>query len=214
MQEALYTLSNGLYVLTAEDKERHNFAGSLVDAVSQVAVLPNLIMVSCMNTSRTKECIDETGSFGLSVLPQNIDPFVVANFGFQSSREVDKWAKVPYEIKEEIPFIPESLAKISAKVVDKLIYPNNTVYIAEVIKAFDVRAGEPLTYKHYRDVMKEACLKSFNGSKTAKEEKTSLKQWTCTLCGYVYDGDIPFEELPEDWRCPLCGVGKDLFELR
>lgn len=214
MQEALYTISNGLYVLSAEDKEKQNFSGSLVDAVSQVAVLPNLIMVSCMNTSRTKECIDETGSFGLSVLPQNIDPFVVANFGFQSSREVDKWAKVTHEIKEGLPFIPEALAKISARVVDKLIYPNNTVYIAEVINAFDVRAGEPLTYKHYRDVMKEASLKSFNGGKTAKEEKISLKQWTCTLCGYVYDGDIPFEELPDDWRCPLCGVGKDLFELR
>lgn len=214
MQEALYTISNGLYVLAAEDREKHNFSGSLVDAVSQVAVLPNLIMVSCMNTSRTKECIDETGSFGLSVLPQNIDPFVVANFGFQSSREVDKWAKVTHEIKEGLPFIPTSLAKISARVVDKLIYPNNTVYIAEVISAFDVRVGEPLTYKHYRDVMKEACLKSFNEDKPAKEEKTSLKQWTCTLCGYVYDGDIPFEELPDDWRCPLCGVGKDLFELR
>ena len=32
--------------------------------------------------------------------------------------------------------------------------------------------------------------------------------------GYVYDGDVPFEELPEDWVCPLCGVGKDMFELQ
>ncbi|MBR4826600.1 MAG: rubredoxin [Bacteroidales bacterium] len=37
----------------------------------------------------------------------------------------------------------------------------------------------------------------------------------CTVCGYVYDeaaGGTPFNELPEDWVCPLCGVGKDLFE--
>lgn len=40
------------------------------------------------------------------------------------------------------------------------------------------------------------------------------KVWVCTVCGYVYDGKIPFEELPEDWVCPLCGVGKDNFELQ
>lgn len=37
------------------------------------------------------------------------------------------------------------------------------------------------------------------------------KHWICKVCGYVYDGDIPFEDLPEDWVCPLCGVGKDEF---
>ena len=40
------------------------------------------------------------------------------------------------------------------------------------------------------------------------------KQWVCIVCGYVYDGDIPFEELPEDWLCPVCGVDKSFFELR
>ena len=40
------------------------------------------------------------------------------------------------------------------------------------------------------------------------------KKWVCTVCEYVYDGDVPFEELPDDWACPVCGVGKDMFELR
>ena len=35
--------------------------------------------------------------------------------------------------------------------------------------------------------------------------------YVCGACGYEYDGDTPFEELPEDWVCPLCGVGKDEF---
>ena len=33
----------------------------------------------------------------------------------------------------------------------------------------------------------------------------------CKVCGYVYEGD-DFEDLPDDWVCPLCGVGKDQFE--
>lgn len=40
------------------------------------------------------------------------------------------------------------------------------------------------------------------------------KQWVCVVCGYVYDGDTPFEELPDDWTCPVCGVDKSFFELR
>ena len=34
------------------------------------------------------------------------------------------------------------------------------------------------------------------------------------VCNYVYDGEIPFEKLPDDWVCPLCGVDKSFFEER
>ncbi len=50
-----------------------------------------------------------------------------------------------------------------------------------------------------------------------------MKKYVCVVCGYEYDpaqGDktqdikpgTAFEDLPEDWVCPLCGVGKDQFE--
>ena len=49
-----------------------------------------------------------------------------------------------------------------------------------------------------------------------------MAKYICDVCGYEYDpaaGDpdhgiapgTPFESLPEDWTCPLCGVGKDQF---
>lgn len=41
-----------------------------------------------------------------------------------------------------------------------------------------------------------------------KKGGTNMKKYVCTVCGYVYEG----EELPEDYVCPLCGVGPDLFE--
>lgn len=54
-------------------------------------------------------------------------------------------------------------------------------------------------------------------------EESIMKQWQCQICGYVYDpvkGDVengilpgtPFEALPGEWVCPVCGVGKDMFE--
>ena len=50
-----------------------------------------------------------------------------------------------------------------------------------------------------------------------------MKKYRCTVCEWVYDpavGDpdggfapgTQFEEIPEDWVCPVCGVGKDMFE--
>ena len=51
-----------------------------------------------------------------------------------------------------------------------------------------------------------------------------MKKWECMLCGYIYDpaeGDpmadiepgTSFEDLPEDWVCPVCGAGKEDFEV-
>ena len=51
-----------------------------------------------------------------------------------------------------------------------------------------------------------------------------MDKYLCLPCGYVYDpeqgdpdGGVPagtaFEDIPEDWVCPLCGVGKDMFEI-
>jgi len=50
-----------------------------------------------------------------------------------------------------------------------------------------------------------------------------MDKWICTACGYVYDPEVgdpdsgvapgtSFEAIPDTWVCPLCGVGKDLFE--
>jgi len=42
-----------------------------------------------------------------------------------------------------------------------------------------------------------------------------MAQWECTACGYIYDEEkegTPFKDLPDDYTCPVCGVGKDMFE--
>jgi len=51
-----------------------------------------------------------------------------------------------------------------------------------------------------------------------------MSKWRCTVCNYIYDPEVgdpdsgiapgtSFEAIPEDWVCPLCGVGKSDFEL-
>ena len=50
-----------------------------------------------------------------------------------------------------------------------------------------------------------------------------MQKYVCTVCHYIYDPEVgdpdngiapgtAFEDLPSDWVCPLCAVGKDMFE--
>lgn len=49
-----------------------------------------------------------------------------------------------------------------------------------------------------------------------KERKHMNKKYVCKICGWVYDpaehDNVAFEDLPSDWTCPVCGVGKADFE--
>jgi rubredoxin len=50
-----------------------------------------------------------------------------------------------------------------------------------------------------------------------------MQKWRCTICQYIYDPEVGdpdsgiaagtrFEDIPDDWYCPLCGASKDMFE--
>ncbi|MDR0644454.1 MAG: flavin reductase [Treponema sp.] len=211
---ALWKLSYGLYVVGVK-KEEGRFGGSVVDAVAQVSTgtQPALIL-SSMKNNLTNALIKNTGEFTLSVLPVNVDPFVVANFGFQSARDVDKWANVPYSLTDGLPVLDCAIASIRCKVLESKEFETHTLFICEITDAQNGKTdAKPLLYADYQLNMKASASEAFKKFKeTGKPPVEKKAQWRCPMCGYVYDGDIPFEELPDDWACPLCGVGKDTFE--
>lgn len=212
---ALYKISLGLYVLGTRDKER--FAGSIVDAVMVAANQPCSVIVSCHNGSHTKKCLEKYGEFSLSVLPQNIDPAVIANFGFQSGRDVEKWKNVDYREIDGLPFLDNATAFIKAKVTKKYVLESNTVFIAEVSFAMNNVSEKPLLYEDYRNNLREKVIQSFQKNfeeKKMENEKIKEKKWVCTVCNYVYEGEIEFEKLDDDYICPICGVDKSYFELK
>lgn len=234
--DALFKLTNGLYILGANDSGR--YVGSLIDAVTQVAHDPVLVAISCNNQSYTKECIEKSGEFSLSVLCKNVDPFVLGNFGFQSSRNVNKWDNVDFCVKEGLPYLKDNIATMRCKVISRSEFVSNTMFVAEVLDADSSKDEDPLTYRDYRGYFKTEVMKSFETYKKQKSAPISLvehaepsqpqtppkekimdtkeegKHWICTVCGYVYDEATPFENLPDDWVCPLCGVDKSMFEYK
>lgn len=216
---ALFKLSYGLYVTGV--KTEKGLGGCIVDAVGQVAAGDNpLVMVACMKKNYTNECIKKTGEYTLSVLSADVDPFVIGNFGFQSGRDVEKWANVAHTLKDGLPFLNGACARLRLRVVNSLEFPTHTMFISEVVDAENgENPAKPLIYGDYQATMKAAVGEAFHKFKeTGKPpqdrapSRAAGAQWRCPLCGYVYDGDIPFEQLPDAWKCPLCGVGKEAFK--
>ncbi|MDR0862602.1 MAG: flavin reductase [Oscillospiraceae bacterium] len=212
-KSALYKLSYGLYIVGV--KSESGFGGYVVDAVAQVASgdAP-MVLVCCMKTNHSNALIKSSGELTLSVLPDSVDPFVIANFGFQSSRDVpDKWANVAHTVKDGLPTLDGAVACLRLRVTDSKETETHTAFFTEVVDAWKGEAAlSPLIYASYQKTMKAATTAAFKAYTESGVVPASAPQYRCTICGHNYDGATPFEQLPEDWVCPKCGVPKSLFE--
>ena len=210
---ALYKISYGLYVIGT--KLNGKDAGCIVDAFIQSTSAPVPTVILCsIQANQTNEAIKQTGEFTISVLGRHVDPFVIANFGFQSGRASNKWANVAHTRIDDFPVLKQSIAYIRCKVTDAKELPTHTVFFCEVIDAWNNEADEqdtPLTYGEYQASIKKKAQQAFSVFQSGDDTQTQAPKWICNVCGYVYEGDIPFEELPDSWTCPLCGAPKSAF---
>jgi len=228
---ALNVLTYGLYVLTARDGDQRN--GCIVNTVVQVAGEPCQVSVSVSKANLTHESIARTGQFAVSVLEQQTPLSFIGTFGFHSGRDYDKFAHAQYrDGMTGCPLLVEyTLAVIEGKVRTTVDCGSHTIFIADVVASELVRAGVPLTYAYYHEIKGGKTGKNaptYAASMASKsvesvERNKEMKKYVCQVCGYVYDpaaGDpdsgvpagTPFEKLPEDWVCPVCGASKDQFE--
>lgn len=72
----------------------------------------------------------------------------------------------------------------------------------------------PMTYAYYHNVVKGKSPKNAPTYLPEEDSATSAsgKKWACGICGYVYDGSVPFEELPDSYICPVCKQPKSKFK--
>lgn len=207
---AFRNLSYGVYIISTLDGERPT--GCVANSAMQITSSPATIAVSVNHDNYTNSCIQKTGKFAVSILSEESDATLIGTFGFQSGKEVNKFDGVQALEKEGIHVVADSCAYVVCKVIDKMETATHTVFLGEVIDADVLKKAEPMTYAYYHKVVKG---KSPKNAPTylpeEKEEKADDAKWVCSICGYVYDGETPFEELPEDFRCPICKQPKEKF---
>ena len=193
-KKAMYKLSYGLFVLTAKDGEKDN--GCIINTAIQAASTPNQMSICVNKANYTHDMIMKTGVFTVSVISQKASFDLFKRFGFQTGREVNKFADYTNCSRGEngLYYITEGTnAYISVKVDKTQDLGSHTMFVGEIID-MDVLSEEPsATYEYYMNNIKP---KPQEVGKT-EDGKTI---WRCTICGYEYVG----EELPEDFICPIC----------
>ena len=202
--KAMYKLSYGLFVCTAVQGEKIN--GCIINTAIQAASEPNTITVAINKANYTHDMVKATGVLNISVISEEASFDLFKHFGFQSGRDVDKFADYPagnYSTAENgVPYITAGTnAYFSLKVKETVDLGSHTLFVCEPT-AMEVLAATPsCTYSFYQDNIKP---KPEAVGTTPKGETI----WRCRICGYEWVG----EELPDDFICPICKHPKDDFE--
>ena len=206
-KKALYNLSYGVFMLSTRCGDKVN--GCITNTGIQVANNPTRIAISVINANYTCELIKESGVFALTLLDSTCNFFTIQHFGFQSGRNVDKFANLQCPVDcNGVPYMGwQACAVISGKVLESHDLGSHTLFIAEVVDAKVLSENLPLTYADYQSKVKPKAETPKADASQSKAEK-KIVGWRCKICNYVYEGS----ELPADFACPLCGHGSEDFE--
>ena len=198
-KKTMYKLTYGLFVLTSASEGKDS--GCIINTAGQVTSEPNRISITVNKSNFTHDLVKKSGKFNVSILSEaaNFDTF--KHFGFQSGRDVDKFADYA-DCKRSANGLYYVMAGtngyISAAVEQSIDLGSHTMFIAAV-EDMEVLSDVPsATYAYYQSAIKPK-------PEIAAAGKTV---WRCMVCGYVYEG----EEIPADFICPLCKHSASDFE--
>lgn len=206
-KKAFYHLSYGVYLCTSWDEGRP--VGCVANSAMQITSSPATLAVSLNHDNYTNKCVGDTGYFSVCVLAEDCDPKLIGKFGFFTSGEKDKFADFPWKVRGKLPVPDGALCWFACKVIDKMETSTHTVFLGEVMDADILAEGTPMTYAYYHKVLKG---KTAANAPTYQAEEKNGGRYVCRICKYEYSGDVPFEQLPDDWVCPVCGAPKSRFE--
>jgi flavin reductase (DIM6/NTAB) family NADH-FMN oxidoreductase RutF/rubredoxin len=223
--EAFFKITYGLYVVSSRLGEKLN--GFISNTVFQVTSEPAQFAIACSKNNFTALLIEQSRIFSISALKKECRTEIMSTFGYKSGKDINKFEGFDYKLgKTGSPILLEdTLSWFECEVVDVKDLGTHLLFIGKVIDG-DLIDGisEPLTYAYYREVKKGKAPKNaptyIDSDKLKKQATIELSgMYECTACGHIYDpakGDpesgiapgTPFEALPDNWVCPVCGAEK------
>ena len=141
-------------MLTAKDDQDN---GCIVNNCVQVAGDPTRLMISCQMGNLTREMIEKTGKFNVSVLTEDVPFETIRHFGMQSGRDVDKFADFTSVERScnGLYYLTENVnAMFSCKVMEKKDLGSHMMFIGEITESKVLGKGAPCTYAHYHKAIK------------------------------------------------------------
>lgn len=204
--KAFYSLSCGLYLVGATHEGKDY--GCVVNTVTQVTAEPAKLMMAINKQNATTSAVLASGRFEAAVLCETAPMELIGTFGFQTSRETDKFA--PFQTARDahgVPYVTQdTAAHFSCKVVDTLDAGTHMLIIGLVEDAETLSTGAPMTYAYYHKVKNGPyAAQSGQLSAAAAEESGRLALQGVRL----YPRG---RTLPDGFRCPICGQPASVFE--
>ena len=198
--KVFHNFTYGVEVLTTRTGEKDY--GCIINTACQVASGdPKKITISVIKKNHTCDMVKKAGKFNISLLTEEAPYALFQRFGFQSGRDVDKFADVSYEdrMANGIRYIPEyTNAVLSCEVIETMDLETQVLFVANVVEAKVLSSGASCTYAYYHAHIKPK-------KNPAPEQKEG---YVCKVCGYFREG----KDMPDDFTCPLCNHGKEDFE--
>lgn len=194
---ALFKIGYGLYVVTTNENDIDN--GCILNSIMQVTSNPCQIAICVNKNNYTSEIIQRTKKFNISILTEEAEFDIFKNFGYQSGRNVNKFAQYSDVTRANngVYYINKNTnAYIMAWVNQEIDLGTHLMFIAQVVDAQVLSEKPTLTYDYYQKNIKP------------KPQNTSKKGWRCKICGFIYEEEI----LPADYICPICKHGAVDFE--
>ena len=202
--DALLKVSYGMYIVSTNEGNKK--VGCLVNTVSQVTAERPIVCFSISKNNHTHDCIKQAGRFAVSVLSHETSPKTIGVFGFQSSKDRDKFVEIKYEMRDGLPVVNDNAsAYFTCDVISFIDAETHSIVTGRVRDAEILSSFTPMTYDYYHKVIKG------KAGKNAPTYVPQLKQpvYICNICGYECDNDI--DKMPKDYRCPICSADKSHF---
>ncbi len=217
--KAFRSMSYGLYIVSAKNGD--TMAGCVVNTFHQVTSKPARVSVAINKENFTTGVVLESGHFEATVLAESAPMELIGRFGFHTSADTDKFAETAHAFDAAgVPYVTEhAVAHVGARVIEKVDVGTHYLIVGEVETAEVLSSESPMTYAYYHQVKGGKTppkASSFDPSEGATEASEAVSQpagkprygWRCMICGYV----VEMDELPDDFTCPMCGMGRDMFE--
>jgi len=201
-------LSYGVYVVSTLNGEKPT--GCIANSAMQVT--HDTIAVSINHENFTNECIKKAGKFAISILGVDVNDNIIPVFGFTSGRDRNKFENVESEKIDGLNVISDSTGYIVCDVINTMETETHTIFLGRIIDGDTLKDQIPMSYAYYHKVKKGNSPKAaptFIEDTPKPEAENSKPRYKCTICGYIYEGDLTKE--PDDYVCPLCKQGKDKF---
>ncbi|MEN8156701.1 MAG: flavin reductase [Bacteroidota bacterium] len=218
--DVLFKISYGLYIVSSGSEQEGN--GFISNTVFQVTSDPPQFAACCNKENHTAGIIQSSGHFSVSVLQSDASADLIGTFGYKSGRDTDKMEGMELKYGESgVPIVlNDAIAFLECRVVKTVDVGTHLMFIGELLQTGMLdESKDPLTYLHYRQVRKGVAPKNAPTylDKSKLEKRSShgeYSKYECAACGYIYDEaqeEKKFNELPDDWMCPVCGSDKEDF---